>query len=208
MTLLSFQAFQDQNPRFNGQLTSLNRYQASLTIHNFFLAATILCTALLLLKDKSKVKFPLCASLKPSKGDMFIALEKSIAIFDQDGAETLEAHRASKLLSAILGEIRHLLLAEHEEILFQPGAAPLGSLQTDQGSSADTANSSQMDRHDSRTCQITNSRSDVINSMPQMEVSSPLTRPEVFQLLIQITIDQERCSHFWSRSWKSSLFRD
>jgi hypothetical protein len=121
MTLLSFQAFQDQNSRFNGQLASLNRYQGSLTIHNFFLAATILCTALLLLKDKSKVKFPLCASLKPSKGDMFIALEKNIAIFDQDGAESLEARRASKLLSVSFDEIRHPLPDEHEKALLQPG---------------------------------------------------------------------------------------
>ncbi|KEF56749.1 uncharacterized protein A1O9_06939 [Exophiala aquamarina CBS 119918] len=105
MTLLSFQDFQAQNCVVNGQRTPLNRYQRSLSIHNFFLAATILFAGLFLIRDKSKVRFPLCASLKLSKADMLVALEKSIATFERDDAESHESSRASKLLSAMLHEI-------------------------------------------------------------------------------------------------------
>lgn len=102
MSLLSFQAYQHQNSEIQGQYKHVARYQHSLTIHDFFLAATILYTALFLTKDRNPKDFPFFIPVAPSQSEMLSALEQSIQIFDQEPHESQEAHRASELLSALL----------------------------------------------------------------------------------------------------------
>jgi hypothetical protein len=102
MTMMKFQECSHQLPRGSQAL----RYHHSLTTHDFFLAATMLCTALLLLKGESSPASSICATVGSGREDMLEALEKSILIFNEGCGESFEARRASQRLSAIANELR------------------------------------------------------------------------------------------------------
>lgn len=104
--LLSIQAFQNRYTYQNGRVTPIIHFQTSLTIHDFFLAATILCTTLLLKNALPSSEIPLSAASKPSKDEVLQALHKSVNTFARSREESVEAARACDLLRALLHELQ------------------------------------------------------------------------------------------------------
>lgn len=101
MTLLKFQAYQHQDHYHNGGVVRLTRYQTSLTTHDYFLAATMLCTALFL--DQKAPAVPVTG---PRRAEIMTALERSLSIFEDSIAESADARRVCVLLGSLLRELR------------------------------------------------------------------------------------------------------
>jgi hypothetical protein len=76
----------------------------SITFHDYFIAATVLCTALFL--DKSTSRSSLSISAGPSTDEMLRALERCVAIFAEVASESVEARRACRLLGVLLFEFQ------------------------------------------------------------------------------------------------------
>lgn len=139
MTVLSYQSFLHQHLRVDSQWARLIRYQHSTTRHDVFLAATILCTALFLIKDSSTTTRQILASVGPSEEEIFAALERSLAIFVQDRSTSREASRASECLAALLGELRPSLLKSAESSMLH--------VRTSNGTSQSTKNTTTTSTH-------------------------------------------------------------
>jgi hypothetical protein len=103
LTILSFQRFQHQQFVVDGRITDLTRYQTSITIHDYFLAATMLCKGLLAYADEDIEDH---AENDPSREAMLEALDGSLEIFRQLSIQSAEARRACGLLSALMSSIR------------------------------------------------------------------------------------------------------
>lgn len=140
MTLLAIQAFQHENFLVDGQVTALIHYQTSLTIHDFFLAATILCTTLFLEQTGPATEFPLRATAAPSRDKILQVLEKSMDIFDDGRGESAEASRACELLGALLYELRHPSRSQHDDThLARAGSSNVAAQPPMSASSASTS---------------------------------------------------------------------
>ncbi|KAK5719613.1 hypothetical protein LTR17_015327 [Elasticomyces elasticus] len=98
MTLLSFHVHQHRSPQADRYIS----YQTSLTLHDYFLAATLLCTALFLGHNA----LALTVQAGPPGDEIFAALEITLGIFDETSSESVEAHRAYDLLGVLLWELR------------------------------------------------------------------------------------------------------
>ena len=77
MLLLKYDAYQHQEHHHNGQKDPLNKHQTSLTTHDYFLAATILCTILAL-----DPKSPDALVVDPEKVETVQTIEGSLATFE------------------------------------------------------------------------------------------------------------------------------
>ena len=106
MTFLAFQVFIHRHIEPSGQDACIRRYQFSLTTHDFFLAATILCTALLLIENAPAAFRTLSVSFGPSFNDILATVEKSILIFQQKRGKSVEAARACERLTGLLSRLR------------------------------------------------------------------------------------------------------
>jgi hypothetical protein len=104
MALLAAQAFQHRKFTIRSRTVQLTKFQTSITRHDYFIAATMLCTALFV--DQSTKETSLVVNSGPSREDMLNALEQSRSIFADVGGESVEARRACHLLRALLHELR------------------------------------------------------------------------------------------------------
>ena len=106
MTILAFQVFIHRHIEPSGHAAHIRRYEFSLTIHDFFIAATILCTALFLIKDAPPAFRTMSGSVGPSFNDILATVEKTILIFQQKRGESIEATRACERLTGLLSRLR------------------------------------------------------------------------------------------------------
>lgn len=104
VTLLKFQAFQHQQFRIEGRITTLTKYQTSITIHDYFLAATMLCS-ILFLESAHEFSTP-TTSAEMTKEEILAVLERSVGIFSETRNDSVEARRACELFEVLLIEIR------------------------------------------------------------------------------------------------------
>ncbi|KAK5687221.1 hypothetical protein LTS10_001359 [Elasticomyces elasticus] len=126
MTLLSFQVHQHRSPQADRYIS----YQTSLTLHDYFLAATLLCTALFLGHNA----LALAIQAGPPSDEIFAALETSLGIFGETSSESVEAHRAYDLLGVLLQELRFPTTAQgtqHSTTSSNLAAPAQSSKQTD-----------------------------------------------------------------------------
>lgn len=111
MTLLKFQDFLSQEVEVNGRMRRLNHFLTSLSLHDYFLAATLLCTALFVDEEEGGGGGAAAGGNLgvggPSRDDMITALEKSAATIGQMQDESVEARRACKLLRLLLDRLQN-----------------------------------------------------------------------------------------------------
>lgn len=108
MALLRYQAIQHQDICVDGRTGSLTKYQTSLTIHDYLLAATIISAELCL--SAPAPAFPDLGQRPPLAGpswmDMFTALDASTNIFSQMRHKSIEAYKASDVLGMLLKKLQ------------------------------------------------------------------------------------------------------
>ena len=117
LSLLSFQSFQHEHFRVDGKVTALIHFQTSLTIHDFFLAATILCTTLFLKRGAPTTEFSSRTSVGPDREKILAALDTCVMIFEHERSESVEAFRACELLTHLLHELRRPQMFNAEDDL-------------------------------------------------------------------------------------------
>jgi hypothetical protein len=105
MSILRFQAIQNQEIPVDGRLRKLTSYQTSLAIHDYLLAATIICAELH--SDKSAGVFVnrQVSSGLPSRAEMLKALDLSARIFNQMGNKSMEAYKAADVLGMLVKKL-------------------------------------------------------------------------------------------------------
>jgi hypothetical protein len=120
MTILRFQAIQNQEIPVDGRLRSLTNYQNSLALHDYLLAATILSTDLSSTIFTSGSADQPSAQGIPSVPSMIKALEVSALIFRQSRDRSIEAFKAADVLGMLVAKFkardrdspRHLTLGQ------------------------------------------------------------------------------------------------
>ena len=101
MTILRFQAIQDQDIPVNGQLRSMTNYQTSLVIHDYLLAATIISADLY--SDNSSLHASNATGAEgiPTRNEMLKALRTAAEIFSRSQKCSVEAQKAASVLHMI-----------------------------------------------------------------------------------------------------------
>lgn len=104
MSILRLQAVQHYDFSPEGKLRSLIKYQTSLSIHDYLLAATILSAELYLGKpDDTNTSRSTRSSLSaPSWIDMLTSLDRCANAFSQMRDKSIEAYKASDVLGMLL----------------------------------------------------------------------------------------------------------
>jgi hypothetical protein len=102
--LLSFQAIQNEQSIAAQSRHNLNRYQTSLTTHDFLLAATIISVELSLGMGKSP--FEGRGDAGPTRKELIAALEQSVKIWICLRDRSIEAYKAADVLSMLLNKFR------------------------------------------------------------------------------------------------------
>lgn len=111
MALLRFQAIQNEDLLSEGKVRSLTKYQTSLTIHDYLLAATIISAELCLggsSGNSADVAKARCPSGGPTRFELLTALEISANIFSQMRDRSIEAYKASDVLGMLLKKLQGL----------------------------------------------------------------------------------------------------
>jgi hypothetical protein len=96
MTILRYQAIQNQQLPIDDNMRSLTNYQTSLTIHDYLLAATIITAEL------CSGRNPAAAQGVPMRSEMIKALETSSRIFWQLRDSSIEAFKAADVLKMLV----------------------------------------------------------------------------------------------------------
>ena len=104
MQLLNFQAIQHEQSIARGSIHNLNKYQTSLTTHDFLLAATLVSTALSL--DSNGSPFEGRSDAGPSRNELMTAVERTIHIWIYLRDRSAEAFMAADVLSMLLMKFR------------------------------------------------------------------------------------------------------
>lgn len=104
MSLLRYQAIQNQEIPVDGGLRSLTSYQTSLAIHDYLLAATIICTELCSNTPCGNSTHQSSTQGIPSRGEMIKALSVSARIFKQMKDRSMEAYKAADVLEMLVGK--------------------------------------------------------------------------------------------------------
>lgn len=99
MSILRFQAIQNQKIPIENRLRSLTNYQTSLTIHDYLLAVTIITSDLFSSRNQQAVQGV------PTRIEMIKALELSSQIFAQMRDQSMEAYKAADILKMLLAKI-------------------------------------------------------------------------------------------------------
>ncbi|KAK4944503.1 hypothetical protein LTR10_016177 [Elasticomyces elasticus] len=104
MTILRFQAIQNQQIPVDGRLRSLTNYQTSLAIHDYLLAATIISADL---SSSGSDSYRISANRRecqgvPTRSEMIKALTISARIFGQMGDQSMEAFKAADVLGMLV----------------------------------------------------------------------------------------------------------
>ncbi|KAK6373978.1 hypothetical protein LTS17_007948 [Exophiala oligosperma] len=105
MSLLRYQAIQNQEIPVDGGLRSLTSYQTSLAIHDYLLAATILCTDLCSRVSIGNSSNQSAIQGIPSRSEMIKALSVSARIFKQMRDRSMEAYKAADILEMLIGKL-------------------------------------------------------------------------------------------------------
>lgn len=105
MSILRFQAIQNQKIPIDDHLRSLTNYQTSLTIHDYLLAAAIITADLFSGRGSQQLTQGV-----PTRSDMIKALELSARIFAQMRDQSLEAFKAADILNMLVRKFQ----AEHQ----------------------------------------------------------------------------------------------
>lgn len=105
MSLLRFQAIQNQKIPVDGHMRSLTNYQTSLAIHDYLLAATIISAELCSSLRRSNSAHQLSPGV-PSQTEMIKALQLSAQIFSQMGDQSMEAYKAGDVLGMLTRKLR------------------------------------------------------------------------------------------------------
>lgn len=101
MSILRFQAIQNQDIPVDGGFRSLTNYQTSLAIHDYLLAATILTADLSSsASDNTTNQQPLHGV--PTRSEMIKALRLSAQIFGQMQDQSMEAYKAADVLEMLV----------------------------------------------------------------------------------------------------------
>ncbi|KIW11636.1 hypothetical protein PV08_10938 [Exophiala spinifera] len=100
MTMLRFQAIQNEEILVGGRRRSLTDYQTSLTIHDFLLAATVVSTELCITLRRGRGEERGLDG--PTTAEMLKALDSSANIFSQSRDKSIEAYKAGDILGMIL----------------------------------------------------------------------------------------------------------
>ena len=113
MSLLRFQAVQQQELAIGGRLSKLSRYQTSLTSHDYLLAATILCAEISLSLKSQCDPYPY--SGEPRIEAMLEAIERSANIWSQIRDQSIEAYKASDVLGMLARKFRCIETKQTDE---------------------------------------------------------------------------------------------
>jgi hypothetical protein len=105
MTILRFQAIQDQEIPVNGRLRSLTNYQTSLAIHDYLLAATIISADLYADNSSLDTKGTKGSEGIPTRNEMIKALRTAAGIFGRSQMCSMEAHKAASVLQMIVRRV-------------------------------------------------------------------------------------------------------
>lgn len=101
MSILRFQAIQNQDIPVDGRLRSLTNYQTSLAIHEYLLAATIITADLSSSTSDSTTNQQLQHGV-PTRSEMIKALSLSARIFAQMQDQSMEAYKAADVLQMLV----------------------------------------------------------------------------------------------------------
>lgn len=113
MSLLRFQAIQNQKIPVDGCLRSLTNYQTSLAIHDYLLAATIISADLCSNTSTGNLANGQVSHGVPTRADMIKALDISTQIFSQMGNQSVEAYKAADVLGML---VKKFGAAEHNTV--------------------------------------------------------------------------------------------
>lgn len=108
MTILRFQAIQNQEIPVDGCMRSLTNYQTSLAIHHYLLAATIISADLSSTSSDSQDAAeshrsnPQLMHGVPSRAELIKALATSARIFGQMRDQSMEAYKAADVLEMLV----------------------------------------------------------------------------------------------------------
>lgn len=117
MNLIACQELYNRDVIVKGKVTRLSNSLTSMTLHDFFLAATLLCKALFLEKDEGIAGVLGPATIEAvrienpgieiyTEEQIMKALDSSVQVFDRDRIASAEAGRACDLLRRLLQELR------------------------------------------------------------------------------------------------------
>lgn len=102
MSLLRFQAIQNQEISINGRLRSLTDYQTSLAIHDYLLAATIISADLYSNTSIGSSANQKSSHSVPTRVEMIKALSISARIFGKMRDQSMEAYKAADVLEMLV----------------------------------------------------------------------------------------------------------
>ncbi|KAJ9602582.1 hypothetical protein H2200_012775 [Cladophialophora chaetospira] len=117
MSILRFQAIQNQKIPVDDHLRSLTNYQTSLTIHDYLLAATIISADLFSGRSTQH-----SAQGVPPRSEMIKALELSSRIFYQMRDQSMEAFKAADILKMLVRKFQAEDQTSPKEIRYTPNA--------------------------------------------------------------------------------------
>jgi hypothetical protein len=104
MQLLSFQAIQHEQSTTRGSIHNLNKYQTSLTTHDFLLAAALISVELSFNVKHSP--FEGRSDAGPSRRELITAMERSVKIWDCLRDRSAEAFKAADVLNMLLHKFK------------------------------------------------------------------------------------------------------
>ena len=99
MTILRFQAVQNQAIPVDGGSRSVTKYQTSLVIHDYLLAATIISAEMF---STSAILEPQLRAGIPTRAEMVRALASSAQIFSEMAGRSIEAYKAADVLRMLV----------------------------------------------------------------------------------------------------------
>lgn len=102
MSLLRFQAIQNQEIPVDGRLRSLTNYQTSLAIHDYLLGATIISADLCSNSSPGNSANQQVSQGVPTRAEMIKALHTSAQIFSQMRDQSMEAYKAADVLEMLV----------------------------------------------------------------------------------------------------------
>ncbi|KAK5676968.1 hypothetical protein LTS10_010732 [Elasticomyces elasticus] len=102
MSILRFQAVQDQEIMIDGRLRNLTSYQSSLPIHDYLMAAAIITAALCSERTSEEGLHHQRTNGNPTRIEMVKALALSAQIFGQMRDASLDAYKAADVLEMLV----------------------------------------------------------------------------------------------------------
>ncbi|KAK3637708.1 hypothetical protein LTR22_018109 [Elasticomyces elasticus] len=102
MSILRYQAVQDQEIMIDGRLRNLTSYQSSLPIHDYLMAAAIITATLCSERTAEEGLYHQRINGNPTRNEMFKAVGVSAQIFGQMRESSLDAYKAADVLEMLV----------------------------------------------------------------------------------------------------------